>query len=254
MTNNSLINLMSFKNKRILVTGASSGIGQALSISLSELGADVILVARNKNKLEKTLSMMSNGNHIIVPFDLTQFDLYKNFFNNIIKNGNKLNGLVHCAGIAKPIPINSFTNKLIQETMNINYYSFLELVKYYSKKTVSCGGSIVGVSSINTHKPEKCMTVYAGSKAALEASVKTMSIELIKKNIRINTVVPGAVDTEMSRKFIEQKEDLNSNYRANNQLMGISKPIDIANIIVFLLSDASKFVTGRHYYIDGGRF
>lgn len=248
-----MFNPMNLTDRKILVTGASSGIGRETSILLSKLGAQLVLTGRRKEELEKTLSFMEGINHLVLPFELSDFDNYKNLFNEACYDDKKLDGLVHCAGIAKTIPLRILSYELMLETMKINYFAFLELVKHYAKKKYSNGGSIVGISAINAHMPRKCMSLYAGSKGALEASIKTLALELHESKIRINSVVPGAINTEMAQKYaslvsIEQVDNI-----LDGQLMSMGNPDDVANVIAFLLSDASKFVTGRHYYVDGGR-
>jgi NAD(P)-dependent dehydrogenase (short-subunit alcohol dehydrogenase family) len=248
-----MFNPMNLTGKKIIVTGASSGIGRETSILLSKLNAQIVLIGRRKDELEKTLSLMNGQNHLVFAFDLLDFDNYKSLFDEICSDGKKLDGLVHCAGIAKTIPIKVLSNDLMLETMKINYFSFLELTKYYSKKKYSNGGSIVGISAINMHMPQKCMSLYAGSKGALEASIKTLALELYENNIRINSVVPGAINTEMARSYASAVSNEQANKILEGQLMPMGNPEDVANVIAFLLSDASKFVTGRHYYVDGGR-
>ena len=245
-------NPMDLTNKRILVTGASSGIGRETAILISKLGGQVILVGRDEERLNETLEQMENKEqHLVYPFDLTNYEEYAVLFKNIASKDNKLNGLVHCAGIAKVIPLKVVSYKNIMETMEINYIAFMELVKYFSKKTVSDAGSIVGISAVNAHYPQKCMSVYASSKGAIEMAVSTLAIELMEKNIRINAVVPGPINTPMAN-GLSQNEGVETNI-IGQQLIPMGEPEDVANMIAFLLSDASKFSTGRLFYVDGGR-
>lgn len=245
-------NPMNVSERRILVTGASSGIGRATAILLSELGATVVLMGRNCERLEETLGMMSeNGNHVIVPLELRNFQEYAEAFKTIRSTGDKLSGLVHCAGSAKVIPIKVVSPDNIREMFEVNFVSFMELVKHYSKKTNSCGGSVVCVSAINAHYPQKCMSVYAASKGALEMAVSSLAVELFDKGIRVNAVVPGPIATPMADEFSDVS-GAESNIQGR-QLMPLGRPDDVANMIAYLQSDASKFVTGRKFYVDGGR-
>lgn len=246
-----MMNPISLKNKRILVTGASSGIGRETAILLSKLGADMVLIGRDIVRLQQTYEQLDVGNHQMIPFDLCNFDDYRYLFEQVSTGENKLSGMVHCAGIAKVIPIKAISYKNMLETMNVNYFSFMELVKYYSNKKYSCGGSIVAISAINAHYPQKCMSVYTGSKGALETSIKSLAIELHYKNIRINSIVAGPIKTPMSEKFSKQAGDETN--IVGTQLMGAGEPKDIANMVAFLVSEASCFSTGREFYVDGGR-
>lgn len=244
-------NPMELTGQRILVTGASSGIGKETAILLSQLGADVVITGRDVERLDLTYNELSQGSHVQIPFDLNDFDGYGELFKQIRNSGEKLTGLVHCAGIAKVIPIKVVSYQNIIETMQVNFISFMELVKHFSKKTNSSGGSIACISAINAHYPQKCMSVYAASKGALEMAVSSLAVELFDKDIRVNSVVAGPIRTEMA----QQNEDTlgeESNI-VGRQLMTIGEPEDIANMVAYLMSNASKFITGRNVYVDGGR-
>lgn len=241
--------LVDLQNRKILITGASSGIGRAVSILASQLGASLILCARNKQNLAETQMMLANQErHRCIEFDVRSFEEYEGVFEQAVSDGIKLDGMVHCAGIAKVLPLRMMNPLVITEIMDVNFNSFMNLVRMYAKKKYSEGGSIVAISSANAHYPQKCMSVYAASKAALEAAVNTLALELVKQNIRINCVIPGAVDTPMAHITGESvlQEIL------NKQLLGIGKPEEVANMIIFLLSDAASFITGRSIYVDGG--
>lgn len=241
--------LVDLQNRKILITGASSGIGRAVSILASQLGASLILCARNKQNLAETQMMLANQErHRCIEFDVRSFEEYEGVFEQAVSDGIKLDGMVHCAGIAKVLPLRMMNPLVITEIMDVNFNSFMNLVRMYAKKKYSEGGSIVAISSANAHYPQKCMSVYAASKAALEAAVNTLALELVKQNIRINCVIPGAVDTPMAH--ITEESVLQE--ILNKQLLGIGKPEEVANMIIFLLSDAASFITGRSIYVDGG--
>lgn len=244
-----------FVGKRIMVTGASSGIGRSTAILLGHLGATVILIGRNQKKLENTLQHMEGRSHIIRAFDLRAFDQYDAVINDCIVNG-KMDGLVHCAGIAPGTPVKGFTAQSIHEILDINLVAFLLLSKYMSKKSVSNDrASIVGISSMNAHVPTKALTVYGASKGALEVSAKCMAGELYdKRKIRINTIVAGPVVTPMAGYELDSNIDVGVINPYAPNLMGRSATNNIAQMVVFLLSDASSFSTGRNFYADGGMF
>lgn len=241
--------LVDLNNRKILVTGASSGIGREVSILLSKLGASVVLCGRNQDRLCETIRLMENPEkHRSYSFDISNNQKCEEIFQDVVLDGRKLKGLVHCAGIARAVPLRVMKYKDILEMFETNYMSFMKLAQLYAKKKYSDGGSIVAVSAANAHYPQKCMSIYAASKAALEASVKSLAIELTAQNIRINCVIPGAIDTSMMSKMSESERKL----VGDKQLLGVGKPEDVANMIAFLLSDASSFVTGRSMYVDGG--
>ena len=246
-----MINPMSLDGKRILITGASSGIGRETAILASKLGAKIVLVGRDKKRLEESFQLLEGEGHLVLPLELRNFQEYSETFKKIKSTGEKLSGMVHCAGIAKVIPIKVASVESIHDMFDVNFISFMELVKHYSKKTNSDGGSIVSISSINAHYPQKCMSVYAATKGALEIASSSLAIELSDKNIRLNTVIAGHIDTPMSDSYVTSA-GVESNV-VGTQLMPIGIPKDIANMIIYLLSDASNYITGRSFYVDGGR-
>lgn len=246
------MNIWRLENKKILITGASSGIGRATAIACAEAGAQVMLTGRNVSELEKTLSDMPGDFHQYVPFDLRQIEGFESIFDTIVSTMGKLDGLVYCAGVPGVLPLKVLSKSRMQEIMNVNYFSFIEMVRLFSKKKYSNGGSIVGLSSMVVERGELCQTIYSASKAAMDASVKCLAIELAPKNIRINTVTPGMIRTEMMDKVIEQgskEEEL-----GKTSVLGIGSPNDVSNAILFLLSELSAHTTGRTVYVDGGCF
>ncbi len=241
--------MIDLSKKKILITGASSGIGRAAAVLVSKLGADVVLCGRNAKRLEETQGKMDGQErHTRVIFDVREFDKYNDVLQKAVSDGKKLNGLVHCAGVAPAIPLRMVKESSVTEVMNTNFTSFMCLVSLYAKKKYSEAGSIVAVSSANSHYPQKCMSVYAASKYALEAAVRTMALELAERNTRINCVVPGAIRTSMMEGI--QGETLEAIEK--KQLLGIGKPEDVAGMVAFLLSDTASFITGRSMFVDGG--
>ena len=235
-------------NKRILVTGASSGIGRATAIALSKQGAQVVLVGRNQERLEQTMLSLEGNAHSSIVTDLTNYAKYEQIFMEACKEG-KLEGLVHCAGIVDVIPAKVVSYEKMLNLFQINFFSFMQLVMYFTKRRFSNGGSIVAVSALSAHQGRKGMSVYSASKGAIEAAVRSLAIELIDKGFRVNTVVPGPVATPMA---LNSEKSFGFDIQ-ENQSLGIALPEDIANTIMYLLSDVSRFVTGRNCYVDGGR-
>ena len=243
------MSFLDLSNKKIIIFGSASGIGRQTSILLAELGASLVLVDCDEKKNELVKSDLKNANnHITITYDVTDVNNCKMVFDNATKDGIKLNGLVYCVGIAKAIPLRVISEKEYSNTFSINFFGFINSVCMYAKKKYNNGGSIVGVSALNAHHPQKCMTLYAASKAAIEGAVKTLALELVDQNIRINSIVPGAVSTPM----IENTDKEILNTIISKQLLGIQTPEQIADYIVFLLSERSSSVTGRSIYADGG--
>ena len=243
------MSFVDFSGKKIMVIGSASGIGRQTSILLSQLGASIVLVDKDENMLYDVKKMMpDNFKHFVFAYDVKNIEAGKSLFDEAVKDGVKLDGLVYTVGVAKPVPLRVMSYKEFENIFLVNYFGFINCVSLYAKKKYNNGGSIVGISAVNTHNPQKCMTLYAATKAAIESSVKTLALELVDQNIRINAVIPGAVATPMSNSV--NIETLNS--IVSKQLLGIQKPEEVANFIVFLLSNRSSAVTGRCIYADGG--
>ncbi len=243
------MSFIDFSEKKIMVVGSASGIGRQTAILLASLGASLVLVDKDEQKLLDVKKELTNDEtHIVIPYDVRDYESGKLIFDKAVQDGQKLDGLVYTVGIARPIPLRVISSNEFETIFSINYFGFINCVSLYAKKKYNNGGSIVGISAVNAHNPQKCMTLYAASKAAIEASVKTMSLELVDQNIRINAIIPGAVATPMSETI--NKEILDN--IVSKQLLGIQTPEQIADYIVFLLSNRSSSVTGRSLYADGG--
>ena len=170
-----MYNPFDFTEKKILVTGASSGIGRGVCIALSKQGANVVMLARNEDRLNETLSQMEGQGHTKICIDLAEVDDLSSVFKEITADGIKLSGLVHCAGVTSIDPVGMLTNKKLDYCMRTNFYSFMALVRQYSKRKFSYdGSSIVGISAVAATNPAKCQTIYAATKAAMNASIKSI--------------------------------------------------------------------------------
>lgn len=245
-------NPFDFTNKKYMIVGATSGIGQSVAEALSKQGATLILVGRNESKLRELVERFGENNHKYFARDLSEQDSYDDIFKTAVQDGKKIDGLVYCAGIAKIMPVSAIDTVELNEIMTVNLYSFILFVRLFSKKKYHEKGSVVGISSISALYPNKCQSLYVASKAAMNAFVQSVAIELAEKNIRINTILPGNVRTSMLNEAINSMSEENSKKLIDRQVLGVSEPCQIADTIMWLLSDASSSVTGREIYSDGG--
>lgn len=237
------------KQKNILITGASQGIGKAIAKHLSLLGANLVLVARNEEKLEALKAELDTSVYVF-SYDLRELDKIGEIFEYCKAKGIKLDGMVHCAGVNRDVPIRSNDIAMMQETMTVNYMSFAELSKYFIKKKYSNdGAAIVAISSGATSFIAAGMSTYTSSKAALEATVKVMAKEVTKRNMRVNAIAPACVRTEMvdEAPFL-QEEEINQ-----RQPFGLIEPEYIAKASAFLLSDDAKYITGAVLPVMAGQ-
>lgn len=248
------MNPMDLSGKNIMVTGASSGIGKGIAILLSKLGANVIIVARNEERLKETYNELEPGNHSYYLLDLNNLDAIESMIDNVCHNGLKLNGLVHSAGISQTMPLQYLKLSDLGNIMSVNFFSFIELVKHFSKrKNNDNGGSVVAISSISSKVGARGLTAYCASKGALESAIRSMALDLTPKKIRINSVAPGMIETQIYdglRELVNNK-DFEAELK-KRQVLGVGKPEDVAHATAFLLSDASKFITGTSMIVDGG--
>lgn len=242
-------NPYSLDGKTILVTGASSGIGRATAVECSRMGANVILTARNRERLEETLSMMEPGQHVLLPADLADEQQRE----TLAQQMPQLDGTVQCAGITHHVPFPFINREKMNEIFDINFQAPVLLTHRLVKtKKLGKNASIVFISSI---AGPLCAYVggslYAAAKGAIQGIIKGMAVDLAPRGIRVNSVLPSMVETNILTEGTITAEQLREDLK--NYPMGrYGKPEEIAWAVIYLLSDASKFVTGSGLIIDGG--
>lgn len=244
-------NIINLTNKTLVVTGAGSGIGREAAKVLSEQGAKVVMLDLNQEGLDETKALLTGEGHIIRTVDLTSFEDLPEFVKGIIAETGAVDGIVHCAGISSRKPLNVLRPEGFSKVMDVNFYSFEELTRLFTKKgNMNDGGSIVVMSSISSIRGYKAKTEYCVSKAAVDAFVRCMALELAPKRIRINSVMAAEVLTPLALKARETNAMVGAaDFVAP---LGPSEPYEVANTIAFLLSDATKTITGASILIDGG--
>ena len=241
-----MIDYIQMKDKHVLITGGASGIGRQTAITLSELGARVAIMDLQEEGLKETLSMLSGEGH-------TMEDLII----GIIKETGAFDGFVQCAGIVKNLPLINYKYERLHTIMLVNFYSFFEIVRILSKKgRFNDGMSIVGISSVAATQGATAQAAYGASKAAMNGAMRCMAKELGEKGIRLNTVLPAATNTAMYSEYMALKANMRETevkIEANpRQYLGMNAPSDVANAIIFLLSPASRKITGVQLPVDGG--
>lgn len=244
--------LVNLKDKVILVAGATVGIGKATAIQLSQLGAKVVLLSSNEERLVEVKKLLSGTDHTHFILDLNKVDEIEGKVKEIVLSCGPLDGLVYCVGVRSRRPLKMLSPKIMQEVLNINFVAFIEMVRALTKrKRFNPGLSVVGVSSISSTRGGAGVTAYASSKAAMESAVRCLAKELANKDIRINTVVPAQIDSPAYQSLMTMNSE-EEDPTLNRQYLGLGKPDDVANAIIFLLSHASRFITGSSLPLDGG--
>lgn len=242
-------NPFSLEGKTILVTGASSGIGQETAIQCSKMGAKVTITARNEERLRETLSQMEGDGHHMLIADLTR----QEEMNQIVEETNGLDGIVLCAGKGETLPFLFSTRAKFDPIFEVNFFAPVELLRLLvKKKKVAKDSSIVFVSSIGgNYSFNMGNGIYGASKAAINSMMKFCAKELSAKKIRVNSVNPGMVNTKLIQGGVISEEQHQVDME-KYPLKRYGEPQDIAFGIIYLLSDASSWMTGQPLVIDGG--
>lgn len=246
-----MYNPFSLDGKTILVTGASSGIGRAIAIECSKMGATIIMTARNEERLNETLSLMFNQTtHKFILADLSN---EKDIVNIVESIANKLDGIVQCAGFTIPKPFQFLSKENIHDVMGVNFEAPVLLTQLLlKKKKIANPSSVVFISSISGVLCSYIAgSIYSASKGAINGIVKSLAIELAAKGIRVNSVNPGMINTNILESGIITEEQLQEDMK-KYPLKRYGNPEEVAHAVIYLLSDASGWVTGSNLVIDGG--
>lgn len=245
--------LLDLTGRRYLITGAASGIGRAVSLLLSEFGAELVLLDVNeRGLLDVVAQCKSSANYLVL--DISRNDILKDEVKRMVNTTGKLNGFVHCAGIPYISPLNVINADRADKLYKINTYAAIELAKICSSKSVYSGkgGAFVLISSVYGIVGSAANVAYAMSKGAIISITKSLAIELAPKDIRVNCVAPGFIKTNMM-------DDISGPFDADYKTrleslhpLGLGCAEDIANAVLYMLSDMSRWVTGSVLSVDGG--
>lgn len=241
-------NPFSLKGKTILVTGASSGIGKGIAVACSKMGATVALVGRNIERLQTTLDLLKKGDHLVCSCDLTNQD----DVTNMVKDLPILHGVVHCAGIGQRILCKQLSEEALDQVMDVNFKAPVLLqTALLKKKKIETGASIVFISSMASRSPSMGNGAYSASKGAIISYANCLGLELASRGIRVNCISPAMVWTDLILKDGLTEEQLRED-ESKYPLKRYGTPEDIANLAIYMLSDASTWMTGSNVKISGG--
>lgn len=244
-----MANPFSLEGKTVIVTGASSGIGRATAIVCAEMGAKVVALGRNEQRLAETMAQLQGEGHIMSAFDLND----EKAMDAAIAALSLIDGVACCAGVANMTPFQFVAKEEMDRVFSANFFSPVMLVnKLLKAKKLQKGSSVVFVSSVDGPKVVHAgNSVYSASKSALVGMARNMAVDLVGKKIRVNSVLPGTTDTKMICTTNVTEEMLQQTAKAL-PMKRFAMPQEIANAIVFLLSEASSYITGAELVVDGG--
>lgn len=241
-------NPFSLSGKQILVTGASSGIGRSIALACAKMGATVIITGRNLERLNETLSQMPEGDHKAITADITKAEDIE----SLVSELPKLDGFVQCAGVGSRVACKDIDQSLIDHTMNPNFEAPVLLqAALLKKKKINKAASIVYIASIAAWSPSMGNGIYSASKGAIISYAQCLAQELAPRLIRVNCICPAMVWTELVLQDGVTREDLQEDEK-RYPLKRYGNPDDIANLCIYLLSDASAWMTGSNIKITGG--
>jgi len=241
-------NPFSLEGKIVLVTGASSGIGRGIAVTCSKMGAKVFINGRNKERLAESLSQMEGEGHVIIAGDLTDHTV----LTTVVSSLPKLDGVVHCAGIGERTLCKNVREADIDKMMSVNFKAPVLLqTELLRQKKINKAGSVVFVASISSDSPTVGNALYSASKGALIAYANCLQLELAPRMIRVNCISPAMVWTDLIFKGGLTEDELHADEQTY-PLKRYGHPEDVANLAVYLLSDASAWMTGSNVRITGG--
>ena len=241
-------NPFTLKGKTILVTGASSGIGRGIAIACSKMGASVVINGRNNQRLDETLSQMSGTENVAQVADLCNSEHLTIF----VKNLPQLDGIVHCAGIGQRILCKQLQESDLDEVMDVNFKAPVMLqTEILKQKKLNRGASVVFIASIAYDSPTIGNSMYCASKGAIISFANCLALELAPRLIRVNCILPAMIWTDLIFKGGITEEQLKEDEK-RYPLKRYGKPEDVANLAIYLLSDASEWMTGSSIKLTGG--
>jgi len=245
---------MELTGRQFLVTGSSGGIGRAVAVLLSRLGAKVICSGRNLAKLEETGSLLHGGCHSLQPYDVSNLAGIHKWMQDLTQNHGLLHGVVHAAGVQITLPLRHLNAEKSQMLFNVNAGAAQELARGFIDRQVYAGenGSIVFISSIMGEVGAPCGAAYSMSKGALHGMTHALALELAPKRIRVNCVAPAFINTPMYSEMSKLWNEAQRRRVEELHPLGIGAPEDVANAVAFLLADTSRWITGTILVVDGG--
>ena len=243
-----------FGGRLVLVTGASSGIGRAISVELGKRGARLILSGRDQARLAETARMTPGAPCHVLPMDLRDCESIEQRIHECVKSQGRIFGLCHCAGIVETLPMSAVKLARLREMLETNVTATIELARVVSRRDVMSedGGSILFVASIYAWVGQAGETAYSATKGAMLSAARAMAVELARRKIRVNTLSPGLVHTPLSDGALSRLSEGHVAALEEAHPLGPGSPEDVARAAAFLLAPESRWITGSDLIVDGG--
>lgn len=246
-------NPMDLTGRRVLVTGATSGIGRATALYLARLGATIVASGRDAARLQETLDQLEGEGHAGTIFDMAEIERIKPWLRELTSAAGGFHGVAHCAGIQATMPIQAADPGFVMQALTTNLASSLMLAQAFRLKACHASpASLVFVSSSAALKTAPGNTVYAATKGGIVSATRGLGVELLRDGVRVNCVAPAMVDTPMSDTFRRTLSDAHFQKVVDMHPLGLGRPEDVAAAIAFLIADTSRWITGAIMTVDGG--
>lgn len=241
------------RGRHILVTGASSGLGRDLAIAAAAVGARVTLTGRNEARLAEVREALGGGDHGMIAGDVGTLDAAHDIAVRSAKEGGALDGVFHAAGIAAVRLAKTVNDEHVAQVFGAAVYGAFGIGKACAKRNVmNDGGALLLMSSVAAQRGKAGMAVYSSAKAAVGGFVRSLAAELAPRQIRVNEIVAGAVETPMHESIVRNMDEATIGDYRSMHLLGFGAPSDLTQAALFLLSDAARWITGASIAVDGG--
>lgn len=248
------VSFLDFAGRWVVVTGASSGLGQAIAIELARHGAGVVLVGRHRERLEATAAQLGGAAHRRLELDLVQHERIAPAIAQLRQEIGPLYGMCHAAGVVETRPLPANTVETVRAQLDINLLAGLELARAVCRRDVMTpeGGSLLFISSVYGRVGMAGQTGYCATKGAVAAAARALAIELARRKVRVNCISPGLVHTEMTRQSLAMLSAEHVQKLEAAHPLGIGQPEDVGRAAVFLLAPGTRWITGADLAVDGG--
>lgn len=247
--------MLTFSNHKVLITGASSGLGKDAAEKLNALGVYTVLCGRNEEKLTNVKqSLLNASNADVLVIDFENYSSIKQWLKESAQNSGLFTGFVHCAGVDITKPYKLLKEADFDLLYKLNVTTPFSIAKELVNKSVfnKEGGSLVWIGSVMGSLGQKGKIAYSANKSAIDGLVKSFALELAPRKIRVNSIAPGIVKTPLTNDLFSKISQESVYEIEKMHPLGVGEPEDVSNLIAFLLSDQSKWITGTTHYIDGG--